>query len=181
LDESALTEHGPWAKCTPPLRSREEVEGLWKLVLLGKLDFLASDHAPWEITEKEAGLTDIWRAPNGIQSLQFSSVLMLTHATRRGLALDEFVRLGSTNIAKWLGLYPRKGTLKSGSDADLAAYKAGVNHTLHNDELFNKQQWSPYEGMNTSYEVAATMVRGAWVYRDGEMLEPARGQYLHPR
>ena len=68
LDTAVLSSLGPWAKCAPPLRDRGEVEALWDLMLAGKVDFVGSDHAPWEYAEKSAGIGNIWEAPNGLQS-----------------------------------------------------------------------------------------------------------------
>ncbi|HYM97610.1 MAG TPA: allantoinase AllB [Candidatus Sulfotelmatobacter sp.] len=178
LDTSVLAERGPWAKCAPPLRSRDEVEALWSQVLSGRVDFIGSDHAPWETSEKTAGLHDIWAAPNGLQSLQFMTVLMLHEGRRRGLALDALVRLMSKNVAQWLGIFPMKGTIVPGGDADLAVYKAGVRKTLRAADLFDKQKWTPYEGMTVDYEVEATMLRGEWVFRDGHVPDPPRGRFV---
>jgi allantoinase len=178
FDSSALARLGPWVKCAPPLRSRYEVERLWEHVLAGRVDFIGSDHAPWEYSEKSVGLDDIWAARNGLQSLQFTTVLMLDSGAQRGLALDALVRLLSTNIAQWLGIFPQKGTIQPGSDADLAVYRAGVSHLLRADDLLDKQKWTPYEGTTVAYQVEATMLRGAWVYRDGVVTEPPRGAFV---
>ena len=178
LDTTVLAALGPWAKCAPPLRDRDEVDGLWSQVLAGRVDFIGSDHAPWEYTEKTAGINDIWAAPNGLQSLQFMTVLMLDEGRRRGLPLDAMVRLMSTNVAKWLGLFPTKGTIEAGSDADLAVYRVGVQKKLRASDLFNKQKWTPYEGMTVDYEVEATMLRGEWVFRNGQVPDPPTGRFV---
>ena len=106
------------------------------------------------------------------------TVLMLDQGSRRGLSLDALVRLMSTNIARWLGLFPTKGTLQPGSDADLAIYRGGVRHTLRAADLFDKQRWTPFEGTTVEYEVQATMLRGQWIYRDGTVADPPLGRFV---
>jgi allantoinase len=178
LDSAVLSSIGPWAKCAPPLRDRSEIEALWNLVLAGKVDFVGSDHAPWEYVEKSAAVGNIWKAPNGLQSLQFMTVLMLDEGSRRGLSLSALVRLMSTNIAMWLGLFPSKGTLQPGSDADLAIYRGGVRNTLRAADLLDKQRWTPFEGTTVGYQVEATMLRGQWIYRDGAVSDPPLGRFV---
>ena len=92
--------------------------------------------------------------------------------------MPQFVRLSSANAARWLGLYPRKGALLPGSDADLAVYSAGVSDVIRADDLFCKQQWTPYDGFATSYRLEACMLRGSWVYKDGALAGPPAGQFI---
>lgn len=181
LTDAELARQGPWARCTPPLRSADEVEALWDRVLRGQADFLVSDHAPWLTSEKETGRDDIWQAPNGLVSLQSSNVVTLTEGVRRGLTLPQFVRLSSTNVARWLGLYPRKGTLRPGSDADLAVYARGVSDVIRADALLCKQKWTPYDGRQVSFRLEACMLRGAWVYSGGAIRGGPAGQFIPSR
>jgi allantoinase len=178
LTETELARQGTWAKCTPPLRSAGEVNALWQRVLRGRADFLVSDHAPWLISEKEQGREDIWQAPNGVVSLQSSNVVTLTEGERRGLTLPQFVRLSTGNAARWLGLYPRKGALLPGSDADLAVYGSGVSEVIRAGDLLCKQKWTPYDGYAVSYRLEACMLRGSWVYKDGAIAGPPAGQFI---
>ncbi len=178
LTEAELERQGTWAKCTPPLRSASEVDALWQRVLGGRADFLVSDHAPWLTSEKERGRADIWEAPNGLVSLQSSNVVTLTEGARRGLSLPQFVRLSSSNVARWLGLYPRKGALLPGSDADLGVYASGVSDVICAADLLCKQKWTPYDGYPVTYRLEACMLRGSWVYRDGAIQATPRGQFI---
>ena len=178
LDESATVRLGPIAKCSPPLRPSLTVEALWQALADGTIDFIASDHAPWEPWEKAEGDDDIWRAPNGCQSLQFLMVLGLDAWQRRGGTISRWVALTATAPARWLGAYPRKGTLEPGSDADLAVYQVGPERHVSPAELRNKHRWTPFEGLMTRYTIEATMVRGRWVYRDGAVVEPGTGRYV---
>ena len=178
LDELDMVRLGPWAKCAPPLRSRSVVEGLWDLVLDGTVDFLASDHAPWEPHEKTEGDDDIWLARNGVQSLQLMTILGLNAWERRGGALSDWVRLVSGRPARWLGIFPQKGSLRPGSDADVAVYAVQDERPVSRLELLNRHQWTPFEGMATRYQVVGTMLRGEWVFRDGAILGAPRGRFV---
>ena len=178
LTDAELARQGTWAKCTPPLRSAGEVDALWQRVLSGRADFLVSDHAPWLKSEKEMGRDDIWQSPNGLVSLQSSNVVTLSEGARRGLSLPQFVRLSSSSVARWLGLYPRKGALQAGSDADLAVYSPGVRGVIRAEDLLCKQKWTPYDGFAVSYRLEACMLRGSWVYKDGAIQGEPDGQFL---
>jgi allantoinase len=180
LDEEDLIRLGPWAKCAPPLRSRENVERLWDYVLDGTIDCLVSDHAPYRSEEKAAGIDDIWAAPNGLQVIQTMLPLVLDEAVnRRGMALEAFVRFSSTNAARILGLYPAKGTILPGSDADLLIYDPEAVWSVDPQALFSKHKWTPFAGRQVRGKVVQTLVRGRPVYRDGEIVAlPSSGRFL---
>lgn len=178
LDESHLERLGPWAKTAPPLRSRDEQVKLWESIRNGEVDILASDHAPWEPHEKTPGLSSIWDAPNGLQSLQLMTILTLEAWTSRGLPLERFVRLTSGGPARWLGLFPRKGAIQTGSDADIAIYRRVAPREVRAAELLNRQQWTPFEGLQTSFVVRATLLRGRWVYSEGTVATAPFGQFV---
>ncbi|MFW6075192.1 MAG: dihydroorotase, partial [Chloroflexota bacterium] len=120
LDLGDLEAQGPWARCAPAFRSRDEVERIWEFVADGTVDVISSDHCAYTREDKEAGLDNIWNAPLGCSGVQtmFPGVLdeMLN---RRDLDLLDFAELSATNPARIFGLYPRKGTIQIGSDADL--------------------------------------------------------------
>jgi len=180
LDEDDLIRLGPWAKCAPPLRSRQNVERLWDAVLDGTIDCLVSDHAPYRLDEKQAGEDDIWEAPNGLQVIQVMLPLIMDEAlNRRGMRPEAFARFSSTNAARILGLYPRKGTILPGSDADLTLYDPNLEWDVDPGLLFSKHKWTPFAGRAIRGKVVRTIVRGKTVYRDGEILaDPGHGRFL---
>ncbi len=178
LDSTDLERLGPWAKGAPPLRSRMDVESLWLRVLAGDVDFIASDHAPWLPEEKSAGVGDMWLARNGFGSLQFLTAVGLEAWTSRDADLPSWVRISSGNPARWLGLWPTKGRIAPGSDADLAVYRVGEPRALSADALLNRQRWTPFAGMTSRYVVTDTMVRGEWVFRNGQIFGPPRGRFV---
>lgn len=173
LDEDDFLAIGPRAKCAPPLRSRANVEALWQRVLQGKLDLIASDHSPCPTADKLRGEDDIWQAWGGISGVQLLLPLLLEEGVhRRGLSLPLLARLTSANPARLLGLYPRKGSLQPGADADLTIVDPGQEWTVSAGALFARHQHTPYEGRRLHGRVIATLVRGLVVYKDGEIVTP---------
>jgi allantoinase len=173
LDEDDFIAIGPTAKCAPPLRSRAHVEALWQRVLAGKVDMIASDHSPCPTADKQRGEQDIWAAWGGITGVQTTLPLLL-HAGvyRRGLSLSLLTALTAANPARLFGLYPRKGTLRIGADADLVIVDPDAEWTIRASELFAQHKHSPYDGRRQRGRVRATLVRGQVVYRDGAIVAP---------
>jgi allantoinase len=178
FDEDDLVRLGPVLKCMPPPRSRERVERLWQDVLRGRVDVIASDHSPCLPEMKQAGMDNIWKAWSGITGVQTLLPLMLTEGVhRRGLSLSSLVRMTSLNPARIFGLYPAKGHLWPGADADLVVIDPSRAWTLSPDMLFSRHKVSPFEGMTFKGAVVRTYVRGQPVYSDGEILaQPGYGQ-----
>jgi allantoinase len=181
LDLDDLVRLGPYGMCAPALRDRALVERLWSFVLDGTADCLISDHSAYTLEEKEPGWDNIFDAPLGCQVIQETVPLVLDEAFhRRGMTLDAFARFSSTTPARIAGLYPRKGTLVPGSDADLALYDLETEWTVDaRSQQFSKNPWSPFDGRRVRARVMRTLVRGETVYADGEILaEPGSGRFL---
>jgi allantoinase len=180
FDEADFVRLGPAAKCAPPLRSRDEVEALWACVLNGLVDTIASDHSPCPWADKAPGLDDIWQAWGGISGVQTLLPVMLTEGVhKRGLPLTDLVRLTSANPARIFGLYPRKGSLLPGADADLTVIDLDATWKLAADDLFYKHKHSAYVGRHFQGQVQQTWVRGRVVYDHGRFpIDPGYGQLL---
>jgi allantoinase len=173
LDEEDFVAIGPTAKCAPPLRSRTNVEALWQRVLAGQVDLVASDHSPCPTADKQRGEQDIWAAWGGITGVQTMLPLLLHEGVyRRGMSLSLLTRLTAANPARLFGLYPRKGTLRPGADADLAIVDLDEEWVVRSDDLFARHKHSPYDGRRLHGRVRATLVRGQVVYRDGAIVAP---------
>ena len=181
LDMEDYRSSGPWGCCAPALRERELVEGLWARVLRGEVHSLVSDHAAYTREEKERGLDDMLECPLGCQVIQETVPLVLSEAVHhRGMSLADFARFSATNSARTAGLYPRKGTILPGSDADLALYDLQAEWTVNaREQQFSKNPWSPFEGRRVRGRVVRTIVRGATVYCEGEITaSPGHGTFL---
>ena len=181
LDLDDLVRLGPYGVCAPALRDRPLVERLWDAVLDGTADCLVSDHAAYTRAEKEPGWENIFDALLGCQVIQETVPLVLDEAFhRRGMPLDRFVRFSSTNAARIAGLYPRKGTLLPGADADVVLYDLDGEWVVDSaSQQFSKNPWSPFDGRRARARVVRTLVRGETVYADGEItVDPGWGRFL---
>lgn len=181
FDEEDFLAVGPLLKCTPPIRSRDQVEALWDCVLRGEVDLISSDHSPCTYDLKEKGMENIWEAWGGIIGVQAMLPVVLTEGYhKRGLELHKIARMMSANPAKRFGLYPQKGSLLPGSDADLVVVDLHQEWALTQKMLLSKNPHSPYVGRSFKGRVEKTFVRGQVVY-DGEIVAaPGYGQLVRP-
>ncbi len=166
-------------KCLPPLRSRDAQTGLWNQLLRGGIDIIASDHSPCEPGEKDPGL-GIWDAWGGINGVQATLQLLFSEGVaKRGMSLRRFTEVTAANPARLAGLHPRKGSLRVGADADLVLLDPAARWRWTSENWFSKHPNTPYLGMSGTGAVAATMVRGKFVFRDGRLCgRPGWGRAL---
>lgn len=180
LDLDDYERIGPRAKCAPPIRSRAQVEALWECVLAGQIDTIGSDHSPCTVQDKAIGDTDIWQAWGGISGIQTMLPGLLTEGVhKRGLALSRLTRMVSANPARIFGLYPRKGTIRPGSDADLIVVDPDKSWRLAAEDLHYRNRHSAFTGFQFQGAVEQTFVRGVSVCEQGAIkVEPGFGQLL---
>ena len=173
---------GSAAKCAPPIRDQAEVDALWQCLLDGEVELITSDHSPSTWAEKEGGLAYIWQAWGGISGLQTMLPLMLTAGYhQRGVPLPTLGKLLCTNPARLYGLYPQKGAIASGADADLAIVDLHQTWTLAADDLLYHNRISPFIGRTFQGKVMRTLVRGETVYEEGKIkVQPGFGRFLRP-
>lgn len=180
LDHDDYLRIGPTAKCAPVIRSREIVEELWEVVLAGQVDVIACDHSPCLIEQKAGAADDVWQIWGGISGVQTMLQGIITEGVhKRGLSLSLLVKMMSSNPARIFGLYPRKGSLMPGSDADIAIVDLDKEWTLTTDQLLYQNKHSAFVGYEFKGEVVQTLVRGQTVWKDGEITaEPGTGRLL---
>ncbi len=167
LTETDLQTLGPVAKCAPPLRSGKSREALWKQLAEGKIDLISSDHSPCPETMKLNPEQNFFAAWGGIAGAQNSLELMLHEGwIRRWVPLPRLSALLSAHPAKRLGLYPGKGEIAVGFDADLAIVDPNREYTLQRGQLLHRHPHSPYIGKTFSCKVTATLCRGEQVYSE---------------
>lgn len=177
FDESHMIAHGPYAKCNPPLREKALVDRLWRYINDGSVDFIGSDHAPYTKEEKERGFTDIFDCPSGFPGLETRLPLMLNAVYEGRLTIERMVELLSENPAKIFGLYPRKGVICAGSDADFTIVNLKEEMTVSTGDMYTKCRDSAkmFEGMTLMGAIKATIVRGRVVCKNGKVNIDARG------
>nr|AAL55412.1 L-hydantoinase HyuH [Arthrobacter sp. BT801] len=171
---------GPYMKIAPPVRSAEMNARLWEQLEKGLIDTLGSDHGGHPKENKERGWDNVWDASNGALGLETSLPMMLTNGVNRGrLSLERLVEVMCENPAKLFGIYPQKGTLQVGSDADLVIVDLEVDDKVDASEFRSLLKHSPFDGMPVTGKPVLTMVRGTVVAENGKILvEPGFGQFV---
>ncbi|MEA1964377.1 MAG: dihydroorotase family protein, partial [Candidatus Aerophobetes bacterium] len=181
LNEDVLNKLGVFAKVNPPLRSEEERQGMWEMVNNGSVDIIGSDHAPYTKEEKERGSEDIFTPPAGFPGLSTRLPLLFTAVKEGKMELDRMVELICENPAKIFGLYPKKGTIALGSDADFVIFDPDKKNVISKDKMFTKCRDSAlvYNGWEVYGKPEKTIVRGKVVFDDGEItVSPGYGEIV---
>jgi len=172
-DERFAGLEGPLFVGQPPLRKPDDVEALWKALGEGGVDTVASDHAPWTREQKLDPSLDIEKLRPGVANLQCMLPVLFSEGARRGLSLERFVALTSTNAARLFGLYPTKGTVAPGSDADLVLWDPEETREIDRRSLLSRAGFSLFEGFRVTGWPRLTIRRGEVVYRNGAVQAPA--------
>jgi dihydroorotase len=173
FDERAYTDHRSIIRVNPPVRERQHQVGLWEGVRDGTIDMIATDHAPHIPAEKLRN--DIWTVDCGFPGVETQMPLMLTQVRAGRLSLSDYVRLTSTKPAKAFGLYPAKGALLPGSDADITLVDLNRQDTIAAAQLQSRSKITPFEGMKVTGVPMHTLVRGRFVMKDRQIVGETRG------
>lgn len=166
--------------CTPPMRSDADNEALWIGLQRRELQVVSTDHAPFNYHgQKELGLHDFTKIPNGLPGVEHR-VMLLYDAVRKGkLGIQHFVDLVSTMPAKLFGLFPRKGTIAPGGDADLVIFDPERTLTISATNQHQRVDYTPYEGIHIEGIPDTVLLRGKVIVRNGEYVGgKGGGQYL---
>ncbi len=185
LNEEDLEKHGPFAKCNPPLRSQELVDRLWDYVNDGTVDYIGSDHSPFLLEEKTRGLNNIFAAVSGFPGVDLRLPLMLDAVQEGRTTLDKVIELVCVNPAKKFGIFPQKGVIRVGADADFAVFNFDHETVVDKEKNYShaKDIAIPYDGWKLRCQVSATILRGRILMRDGIVDESAKayGQLVCPK
>ncbi len=156
---------------SPPLRDKNNQDGLWHGVCSGLISTVATDHAPFDTTQKDMGRENFCMIPNGIPSLEERVKLLYTHGVATGrLDIHRFVDAASTQAAKVFGLFPRKGCIAPGSDADLVIWDPSFEGTLAAENHHMNVDYSAFEGWTHKGRADVVTVRGHVQVREGEFV-----------
>ncbi|NNL85510.1 MAG: amidohydrolase family protein, partial [Myxococcales bacterium] len=164
----------------PPLRDAADVERLWNGLRFGDVDTLATDHAPWMLADKLDPAQTAMELRQGVADLETCLPMLFSEGVQTGrLSLEQFVAVTSTNPAKLFGLYPRKGTIAVGSDADLVLWNPKETRRVDGAAMHSRADFSPYDGRNVTGWPVLTISRGEIAAKDGAVLAPlGRGKLL---
>lgn len=167
LDESMYGEKGPYMKVNPPVRSRDEVEKLWAAVLNDTIDIIGTDDCFYSREEKEPGWKDIWEAPAGAPGTETMLPLLLDRVNRGVLTLEKVVSLVCERPAETFGIYPKKGVLSVGSDADIVIVDMKRKFSLRCEDMYTNSEFILYEGVKGEGAPELVLCRGQVVMENG--------------
>lgn len=181
--EKLAPEHGFEAAryvCTPPLRDPEHQKALWHALERGDVQQVSSDHSSFPVKDREMGRGNFTRIPNGLPGIETRLPILFSEGVVKGrFTANRFVELVATNPAKIFGLYPQKGSLVPGSDADVVVMDPERRWVLDYRNLHQPVDYSPYEGMHLQGAPALTVSRGEIVAENGvPRVERGRGQFV---
>ena len=166
-----MKKQGPYLKMNPSLKGRHDVQVLWKGLREGTIDIVTSEHAPGTHEEKEVGWTDIWKAWGGVPAIETMLPVMLSEGVNKEqIRLATVQRVCCENPAKIFGIYPKKGIIAKGADADLVIIDLKTKRKVRAEALHYKVGWTPYEGWTMKGWPVLTVIRGEVVFEDGLLL-----------
>ncbi len=179
MDSEDIEEKGPLAKINPPLRSKKDVEGLWRQLQQKEIDFITSDHAPWGYDKKMKGVENIFQSPSGLPGIEVIVPLMFDAAvSNEKVSPIEFAKLMATNPAEEFRIQ-HKGSIEVGNDADITVVDPNKVWQLDASEFQSTAKWSPFNERKLKGSIEHTFVRGNVVY-DGTNVTagPGDGKFI---
>lgn len=157
----------------PPVREKQNQQPIFDALKDGTIDVIATDHAPHAYEEKTRG--DIWTVDCGFPGVETQMPLMLTQVNAGRMSISDYVRMSAYNPARIWGLYPRKGALLPGSDADIAIVDLGRGHVIRDAETQSRSKVSPWDGYPVRGLPIHTLVRGRFVMKNRTLVEGTKG------
>ena len=164
----------------PPLREQADRDALWAGLAAGDVDTVCSDHAPWLLADKLDPALNVLTARQGVADLETLMPMLFSEGVVTGrISLDQFVDLTSANAARLFGLYPRKGVISVGADADLALWDPRERRTVDGARMRSRADYSVYDGWDVQGWPRIVVQRGQVLLADGEIIaRPGQGQWL---
>ena len=183
LDDSAYLEKdfgGAKYVMSPPLRKNSDQEALWKGIDQNLIEVVATDHCPFCMDQKRMGLNDFSKIPNGAPGIEDRMELMFSEGVmKKRISLNKFVELNSTAPAKIFGLFPKKGTIAVGTDADIVIFDPKVQHTISAKTRHMNCDYNAYEGWKVQGKCRTTILRGTVAIENGKaLIGKGFGKYL---
>ncbi len=164
---------------SPPLRSPEDQEALLQAMGQGELDWIGTDHCSFTMAQKAMGGGDFSKVPNGGAGVQNRAEIVYTRGVRGGyITIEQMSRLLSENAARLFGMYPKKGVLMEGSDADIVIFDPNCPHEIHAATNLHHCDNSPYEGYAAAGKTRDVLLKGVPVVREGRVVLEGQGEYV---
>ncbi len=182
LDASLYEQNFEGAKwvMSPPLRQKKDQTALWSGIQQGLVHTVGTDHCPFMWEQKKMGLNDFSKIPNGHPAIEHRMEFMFSEGVVKGnISLEKYVELTSTNAARIFGMYPRKGTIAVGADADIVIFDPNIKHTISAATHHMNVDYSAYEGWEVTGKVETVLLRGEVAIENNECyLEPGYGKFI---
>lgn len=164
---------------SPPLRDKKNWDYIWKALKDGVIQTIATDHCPFFMEQKRMGIDNFSKIPNGAPGIELRMPLMLSYGPKHGLSYEKIVELTCTNPAKAFGMYPQKGTIAVGSDADLFLYDPNKKVTVSKDMLHENVDYTIFDGVELDGYPVMTLSRGDIIVEDGKYIgAQSRGKFI---
>ena len=165
--------------CAPPIRKTEDQRVLWAALRKGEIQTVSTDHCSFTLEQKDAGRGDFTRIPGGLPGVETRGELLYTYGvTTRKISLATMCRVLSENPAKLYGMFPRKGVIAPGADADIVVYDPNADHVIRAEDMVGAADYNPYEGVVTKGSIRQVWLRGKPAVSFGEVLAGPEGKYL---
>lgn len=168
---------GACIKGYPPVRTARDQQLLWNGLCEGIISFVASDHAPHTYEEK---MVSLWDAPAGMVAIETMAPLLIDSVNRGCITINKLAQVLSEQPAKMYGLYPQKGSLQPGTDADITIVDMQEQYTILQENLHSRTKLSPYHGRQLQGKPVQTILRGTTVMRDGRIIGTPTGKFVRP-
>jgi dihydropyrimidinase len=165
---------------SPPLRQKKDIEALWAGIQQGTVQIVATDHCPFKWEQKLMGKDDFSKIPNGHPAIEHRMELLFSEGVAKGrINLNKFVEVNSTNAAKIFGMFPQKGTIQVGSDADIVIFDPNEKHSISVASHHMNVDYSAYEGVEVTGKVKTVILRGRVVVdQNRDLTEKGYGKFL---
>jgi dihydropyrimidinase len=166
--------------CAPPIREKGQQNALWKALRRGDIQTISTDHCSFTLEQKDAGREDFTKIPGGLPGVETRGELIYSYGVaKRRVSLGRMYSALCENPARLYGLFPRKGTLRPGSDADIVVYDPGASHMICAEDCVANVDYNPYEGFVTAGGIRQVWLRGNLSVEDGKVLdETPQGKYM---
>ena len=165
--------------CAPPLRKPEDCRALWAGLRKGDIQTISTDHCAFTLAQKDAGRGDFTKIPGGLPGVEARGELVYSFGvTTRKISLATMCKVLSENPAKLYGMFPRKGIIAPGADADIVVYDPQADHILRAEDMVSRAGYTPYEGFVTHGSVSQVWLRGKLMVENGHVIGEQEGQYI---
>ncbi len=165
--------------CAPPLRKPEDCRALWAGLHKGDIQTISTDHCAFTLAQKDAGRGDFTKIPGGLPGVEARGELVYSFGvTTRKISLATMCKVLSENPAKLYGMFPRKGVIAPGADADIVVYDPQADHILRAEDMVSRAGYTPYEGFVTHGSVSQVWLRGKLMVENGHVIGEQEGQYI---